>query len=280
MRLRIMSEEKKFDHLKIEKVEEGNYAVISINRPDRLNALQTKTLKEIAEALEPFELDPNVRCVVLRGTKDYTKKPAFSAGADLSAGMSKDASPKNTVHMCHEMFRKHKWYDLIEEFPKPIIAAVDGFALGGGLELTLVCDIVIATKRSRFGLPEINRGIFPANGGTQRLFRSLGLNRVKKMMFFGDHYSAEQMYEWGFVAYLTDEEEFEDFVHEKASWLGNAATNSLFVIKKSIQYGTQVPLNIGLQFEHLGYGINSQSKDVIEGVTAFLQKREPKFKGQ
>ena len=211
MRLRIMSEEKKFDHLKIEKVEEGNYAVISINRPDRLNALQTKTLKEIAEALEPFELDPNVRCVVLRGTKDYTKKPAFSAGADLSAGMSKDASPKNTVHMCHEMFRKHKWYDLIEEFPKPIIAAVDGFALGGGLELTLVCDIVIATKRSRFGLPEINRGIFPANGGTQRLFRSLGLNRVKKMMFFGDHYSAEQMYEWGFVAYLTDEEEFEDF---------------------------------------------------------------------
>ena len=181
--------------------------------------------------------------------------------------------------MSHEMFRKHKWYDLIEEFPKPIIAAVDGYSLGGGLELALVCDIVIATKRSQFGFPEIKRGIFPANGGTQRMVRNLGLNRVKKMMFFGDHYSAEQMHEWGFVSYLVEEDEFEEFVHQKASWLGNAATNSLFVIKKCIQYGSQVPLNIGLQFEQFGYGVNSQSKDVIEGVTAFLQKREPKFKG-
>jgi len=275
-----MAEEKEFDHLKIEKMEESNYAVISIHRPERLNALQTKTLKEIALALEPMELDPKIRCVVLRGTKEFTKKPAFSAGADLAAGHNKDANPKNTVHMSHEMFRKHKWYDLIEEFPKPIIAAVDGYALGGGLELSLVCDIVIATRRSQFGFPEIKRGIFPANGGTQRMVRSLGLNRVKKMMFFGDHYSAEQMHEWGFVSYLVEEDEFEEFVHEKASWLGKAATNSLFVIKKCIQYGSQVPLNIGLQFEQFGYGVNSQSKDVIEGVTAFLQKRDPKFKGQ
>jgi enoyl-CoA hydratase/3-hydroxyacyl-CoA dehydrogenase len=178
------------------------------------------------------------------------------------------------------MYRRHKYYDLIEEFPKPIIAAVDGFALGGGFELALVCDIVIASKRSTFGFPEIARGIFPANGGTQRLVRQLGKYMAKKLMFFGEHFSAEQMYDGGIVSYLCDNDKFEEIVHEKASWLGNAATNSLFVIKKAIDYGTQVPLNVGLQFEQLGYGINSQSKDVAEGVTAFLQKRQPKFKGE
>ena len=274
-----MSEEKKFKHIKVERIEEGNYAVISINRPDKLNALQMLTLKELAESLEPLELDPNVRCVVIRGTKDFTKKPAFSAGADLSAPVSPDIKPRNLIHQCHELYRRQKYYNLIEAFPKIIIAAVDGYALGGGLELALVCDIVIASKRSIFGQPEIIRGIFPGNGGTQRLIRSLGMMKAKKMIIFGEHYTAQQMYEWGFVAYLADDDKFEELVHEKASWVGNAPTKSLFVIKKCINYGTQVPLNIGLQLEQLGFGINSQSKDVVEGFTAFLQKRPPKFKG-
>ncbi len=275
-----MSEEKKFEHVKIEMVEEGNYAVVSINRPDKLNALQNQTLREIAEALEPLEVNPKARCVVLRGTKDFTKKPAFSAGADLSARSGSDLDQRNLRHQSHTIYRRHKYYDLIEEFPKPLIAAVDGYALGGGFELVLVCDIVIASKRSAFGFPEIVRGIFPGNGGTQRLIRNLGKYRTKQMMFFGDHYTAEMMHEWGIVSYLVDDDKFEDLVHEKASWLGNAATNSLFVIKKCIDYGSQVPLNVGLQFEHLGFAVNSQSKDVIEGVTAFLQKRTPKFKGK
>lgn len=275
-----MSEEKKFEHVKIEKVADGNYAVVSINRPDKLNALQNQTLKEIAEALETLEVDPEARCVVLRGTKDFTKKPAFSAGADLSARAASDLDQRNLRHQSHAMFRRHKYYDLIEEFPKPLIAAVDGFALGGGFELVLVCDIVIASRRSAFGFPEIVRGIFPANGGTQRLIRHLGKFRTKQLMFFGDHYTAEQMHEWGIVSFLADDDKFEDLVHEKASWLGNAATNSLFLIKKCIDYGSQVPLNVGLQFEHLGFAVNSMSKDVIEGVSAFLQKRQPKFRGK
>ena len=271
---------KEFEHLKVEMREDGNYAVISINRPDKLNALQTRTLKEIAGALEPMEMNDNIRCVVIRGTKDFTKKPAFSAGADLSSAPLPNMDPKNPRHRSHAMHVKHKYYNLIEAFHKPIIAAVDGFALGGGLELVLVCDIVIATNRSVFGLPEVNRGIFPANGGTQRLVRSLGLMQVKKMMFFGDHYTAKQMNDLGFVAFLVSEEKFEEIVHEKASWLGNAATNSLFVIKKCVQYGSQVPLNVGLQFEQFGYGVNSQSKDVNEGITAFFEKRKPVFQGR
>ena len=272
--------EQNFEHIKIEKIAEGNYAVISINRPEKLNALQNKTLKEIADALETMALDKSVRCAVLRGTKDVIKKPAFSAGADLSARGHPDIDPSNLMDQSHAMYLRHKSYDIIEKFPKPLIAAVDGYALGGGLELVLVCDIVIASKRSTFGFPEIKRGIAPFNGGTQRLIRSLGKIRTKTMIFFGDHYPAEIMYNWGLVSFLVDNDKFEEFVHEKATWLGNAATKSLFVIKKAIDYGTQAPLNLGLQFEHLGFAVNSKSKDVIEGVTAFLQKREPKFTGK
>jgi enoyl-CoA hydratase/carnithine racemase len=275
-----MSNENKFEHVKIEKKEKGNYAVISINRPEKLNALQIQTLKEITEALGTVEVDQSVRCVVLRGIKEYLKKPAFSAGADLSERGSTDLDPANLRHQSHAMYRRHKYYNLIEEFPKPIIAAIDGYALGGGFELVLVCDISIASKRSIFGFPEIQRGIFPANGGTQRLIRNLGKMRVKRMMFFGEHYTAEQMLEWGVISFVVNDNKFEDFVHERASWLGNAATNSLFLIKKSIDYGTQTPLNIGLQFEHMGYAINSRSKDVAEGVSAFLEKRTPKFQGK
>ncbi len=275
-----MSNEKEFEHVTIERNEKGRYAVISINRPEKLNALQIKTVKEITEALESIEVDRSVRCVVLRGTKEYLKKPAFSAGADLSDRGSADLDPVNLRHQSHAMYRRHKYYNLIEEFPKPIIAAIDGYALGGGFELVLVCDIAIASKRSIFGLPEIRRGIFPANGGTQRLLRNLGKMRAKRMMFFGEHFTAKEMFEWGVISFIIEDIKFEDFVHEKASWLGNAATNSLFLIKKSIDYGTQTSLNIGLQFEQMGYAINSQSKDVAEGISAFLEKRNPEFKGK
>ncbi|MEJ2294480.1 MAG: enoyl-CoA hydratase/isomerase family protein [Candidatus Lokiarchaeota archaeon] len=269
-----------YDHIEIEKNIENNYAIISITRPEKLNALQNHTLEEIAKALESMEIDPEIRCVVLRGTKQYTKKPAFSAGADLASRGNTNLDPSNLRHQSHAMYIRQKYYGLIEEFPKPLIAAIDGYALGGGFELVLVCDVSIASKRSIFGFPEIQRGIFPANGGTQRLINNLGKMRTKRMMFFGEHYSAEQMFEWGVISFLVDDIKFEDFVAEKASELGNAATNSLFIIKKSIDYGTQVPLKIGLQFEQMGYAINSQSKDVAEGVGAFLEKREPKFQGK
>jgi enoyl-CoA hydratase/3-hydroxyacyl-CoA dehydrogenase len=274
-----MSEEKKFEHVKIEKVEDGNYAVLSLNRPNKLNALQNQTLKEIAEALETVETDQSVRCVVMRGTKDFTKKPAFSAGADLAGGGA-NLDFSNLRHRSHAMFLRHRYYDLIEEFPKPLIAAVDGYALGGGLELVLVCDLVIASKRSEFGFPEIKRGIFPGNGGTQRMIRNLGKMRVNRMMYFGEHLTAEQMNEWGFISFLVDNDKFEEFVHEKASWLGHAPTNALFVIKKCVQYGSQIPLNVGLQFEHLSYALNSMSQDAREGVAAFNEKRAPKFQGK
>ncbi|MHA2088585.1 MAG: enoyl-CoA hydratase/isomerase family protein, partial [Promethearchaeota archaeon] len=137
--------EKEFKDVLVEKVEDGNYVVISINRPDKLNALTTDTLREIYEAMEQFEGDKSIRCIVLRGTKNVTKKAAFSSGADLSAGFGKGLDARIPAHMVISMQQKHRYYTLIEDFPKPVIAAVDGYAFGGGCELTLVCDIVIAT---------------------------------------------------------------------------------------------------------------------------------------
>jgi len=274
-----LAEEKKFEHLEIERVADGNYAVISINRPNKLNALTAQTLRELADALESMELETEIRCVVLRGTKNVTKKPAFSAGADLSAGFGPGVNPKIAMHMDWSQINRHRSYDRIESFPKPLIAAVDGFAFGGGCELTLVCDLVIASKRSEFGFPEILRGIFPANGGTQRMARHIGLGRTKYMIFTGDRIPAETMYDWGYCSKVVDNDKFEEEVHKLASTIGKGPTTSYWVLKKSMNYGTQVPNYIGTKFETLGFVMNSQSSDVMEGISAFLRKKEPEYKG-
>ena len=288
-----MSEKKRFEHIKLElpkKLDkdgnliregiDGNYAVISINRPDRLNAITIQTIREIAAALEDMVLDQDIRCVVLRGTKEFTKKPAFSVGQDLSAVFIPGIRPNIPWHMSYVVTMYHNYFNSIEAFPKPLIAAVDGYALGGGTELTLLCDISIASKRSTFGFTEIQRGIFPAAGGTQRMIRHIGLSRATRMLYFGEKFSAEQIHEWGLITFLAEDDEFEEVVHEKAKILGNAATTSLIIIKKCIRFGTQVPLDIGLQFEQLGFGVNFLSEDVKEGVQAFLKKRKPIFKGR
>ena len=287
-----MSEQKKFDHILVELPREidkdgnviregidGNYAVISINRPDKLNAIQQKTIKEIADALEDLELNSKVRCVVLRGTREYTKKPSFSTGQDLSSPLDPRIKPNIPAHMALLVHRYHKCFDSIDAFPKPLIAAVDGYALGGGTELALVCDLIISSKRSVFGFTEIQRGIFPSGGGTQRMIRHIGLARATQMLFLGEHHPAEQMYEWGLVNFLVENDKFEETVHEIAKKIGNSATTSLMVIKKCIRFGSQVPLNVGLQLEQLGLGVNSASDDMAEGIRAFLRRKDPNFKG-
>ncbi|TFG27742.1 MAG: hypothetical protein EU532_06800 [Promethearchaeota archaeon] len=275
-----------FEHLKIEwptKLSDsgevlregtidGNYAVISINRPDRLNALTEQTVSEIAQALRIMELDGSVRAVVIRGTKEITKKPAFSAGADLAAAFHKDLRPNIPMHMSQAMRIRHRDYDEFEQFAKPLIAAVDGFALGGGCEIVLTCDIVIASDRAKFGLPEIHRGIFPANGGITRMASKIGVNRAMRMAMFGEQFDAKTMLDWGLVSWMAPAgDEFEKLVHEKAKWLGDMPTTALFVIKKCVKFGTRdIPL--GLMMEQLGFGVNSASFDSTEGILAFNRK--------
>lgn len=282
-----MVEDVKFEHLKIEwptaKDEEGNviregtidgnYAVISINRPDKLNALTDDVVAEISRALRLMEWDGSIRAVVLRGTKEFTKKPSFSVGADLAAMFNKRLKPNIPMHMSQAMRIRHRDYDEMEQFTKPLIAAVDGFALGGGFELTLCCDIIIASDRSVFGIPEINRGIFSANGGVTRLASRIGLNRALRMAMFGEHIDVQTMVEWGYVSWIAPAgEEFEKLVHEKAKWLGDAPTTSLFVIKKCVKFGTRYP-QLGVMMEQMGFGITfGGSQDAKEGIAAFNRR--------
>ena len=281
-----MTEEPKFEHIKIdwptakdddgnvirEGTIDGNYAVISINRPDRLNALTEQTVHEISEALRLMELDRSVRAAVLRGTKDFTKKPAFSAGADLAAMVDPRLKMNVPMHMSIAMRTRHRDYDIIEQFHKPLIAAVDGFALGGGFELVLACDIVIASDRAIFGTPEIHRGIFSANGGVTRLAERIGVNRSLRVGYFGENFDAKTMMDWGLVSWMAPAgEEFEKLVHEKAKWLGDAPTTALFIIKKCVKFGTRYP-ELGIIMEQLGFGVNSASFDSKEGVAAFNRK--------
>jgi len=275
-----------FEHIKIEwptKTDEqgniiregtidGNYAVISMNRPDRLNALTEQTVSEISKALRIMETDGSVRAVVLRGTKDFTKKPAFSAGADLAAAFSPGLKPNVTWHMSLAMRIRHRDYDEIEQFSKPLIAAVDGFALGGGCELVLCCDIVIVSDRSKLGLPEISRGIFPANGGITRMAARIGVNRALRMAMFGEPIDGQTAVDWGLASWVAPAgEEFEKLVHEKAKWFGEAATTALFVIKKCIKFGTRYE-QLGLIMEQMGFGVNSGASDSTEGIMAFNRK--------
>ncbi len=278
--------EKEFEHVKIdwptkfddkgevirEGTVDGNYAVIAINRPDRLNALTDQVLSEITRALRMMETDDSVRAAVLRGTKDFTKKPAFSAGADLAAGFSSGLKPNVTWHMALAMRIKHREYDEIEQFSKPLIAAVDGYALGGGCELVLCCDIVIVSDRSKIGLPEINRGIFPANGGVTRMAERIGVNRALRMAMFGEPIDGQTAVDWGLASWVAPAgEEFEKIVHEKAKWFGEAATTALFVIKKCVKYGTR-NIQLGTIMEQMGFGINQMSFDAKEGIAAFNRK--------
>ena len=278
--------EKEFEHVKIdwptklddkgevirEGTVDGNYAVIAINRPDRLNALTDQVLSEITRALRMMETDGSVRAAVLRGTKDFTKKPAFSAGADLAAGFGSGLKPNVTWHMALAMRIKHREYDEIEQFSKPLIAAVDGFALGGGCELVLCCDIVIVSDRSKIGFPEIKRGIFPANGGVTRMAERIGTNRALKMAMFGEPIDGQTAVDWGLASWIAPAgEEFEKIVHEKAKWFGEAATTALFVIKKCVKYGTR-NIQLGTIMEQMGFGINQMSFDAKEGIAAFNRK--------
>lgn len=281
-----MTEEAKFEHIKIdwpplkddegnvirEGTIDGNYAVISINRPDRLNALTEQTVAEISRALRIMEMDGSIRAVVLRGTKDFTKKPAFSAGADLAAMVDPRLKMNVPMHMSMAMRIRHREYDEMEQFSKPLIAAVDGFALGGGFEIVLTCDIVIASDRAIFGTPEIHRGIFSANGGVTRLAERIGLNRALRVGYFGEQFDAKTMLDWGLVTWMAPAgEEFEKLVHEKVKWLGDAPTTALFIIKKCVKFGTRYP-QLGIMMEQLGFGINSASFDSKEGIAAFNRK--------
>ncbi len=247
-------------------------AWIILNRPHRLNALTITMLEEMSKALDMLWDDKEVRVVIIRGAGDR----AFSAGADVTSFQG----PLHTYYFFLYNRRFQDAVNKIERFPKPVIAAIDGYALGGGLEIAMACDFRIATDRSELGQPEINLGIIPGAGGTQKLIRYVGLGRAKELIMLGDRIKADEAYRIGLVNRVVPREKFEDEVKSFAMRLAQGPPIALTYAKYAINFGTQVPVDIGMMLEAAFFSMAVNTKDAQEGVMAFAMRRKPEFKGE
>jgi enoyl-CoA hydratase/3-hydroxyacyl-CoA dehydrogenase len=246
-------------------------AWILLNRPHRLNTITQKMIEELATILRTLESDSSVRVVVIAGEGER----AFSAGADLSS--FEFASPGKTFDSSRRWFEV---FSMIERLSKPVIAAIRGYAFGGGCELALACDFRLASENSQIGLTETDLGLIPGAGGTQRLVRVVGLPRAKEMIFFGQRLSAEEARKLGLVDRVFKREEFDAGVLDFASKLAKRAPLALKYAKYAVNLASQASTDIGQLVEAGGFGLLLSSQDVSEGVSAFLSKREPEFKGE
>lgn len=247
---------------------------ITINRAEVLNALSVEVLTELKSALETLatkkDLYQEVRLVVVRGAGGK----AFVAGADIKhmQGAS-DKERKAFAELGQSAMLA------IESLPLPVIAVVDGFALGGGLELALACDLIFATEKAKFGQPEVNLGLIPGFGGTQRLIYRCGLATTKRLVFTGEHLSAEEGFRLGLVDYLAKEGELEERLAEVVKSISQKAPLALASAKRAIEFAIKDLKKAGLQNEVREFLNLFASADTAEGLAAFAEKRKAKFVG-
>ncbi|MDX6379663.1 MAG: 3-hydroxypropionyl-coenzyme dehydratase [Rubrobacteraceae bacterium] len=250
-------------------VEEG-IGRITINRPDVRNALNTQVLGDLRQALAEFRHDREVGVVVFTGAGEKS----FAAGADIGELREKTALDALTSVMLDV-------YDEIEAFEKPTIAAVNGFALGGGCELAMACDIRLASQNAQFGLPEVTLSIIPGAGGTQRLSRLVGKGKATEMILTGTIIDAEEAYRIGLVTQIADENEtLTDKVRATAATILARGPLAVRLAKLAIQTGFETDQKTGLVIETLAQAVLFNTEDKREGTSAFLEKREPRFEGR
>ncbi len=251
---------------------EGAVATIAVNRPEVLNAIRYETMIEIQDALDGIAADDAIRAVVLTGTGDK----AFVAGGDISV-MAKGAGYLDVLHTLPEG-QQITWN--IEHFRKPVIARINGIALGGGTELALCCDIRVAADTAIMGVPEINLGIIPGYGGTQRLPRLVGAGMAKKLVLTGEHITAQEAYRIGLVDMLVPKAELDGAVAKLARRIASKSPIALAMGKEAVNLGLQADLRTGLSIEARCFCMCFGSEDRVEGMKAFLEKRKPEFKGR
>ncbi|MCS7139905.1 MAG: enoyl-CoA hydratase/isomerase family protein [Candidatus Nezhaarchaeota archaeon] len=260
---------KAYETLKIER--EDSILWIVLNRPHRLNAFNDVMLEELADALDTAERDPSIRCVVITGEGDR----AFSAGADITA------FPRATPTLAEMASRMGQMvFSKIEAMSKPVIAAINGFALGGGLELALACDFRIAAEHAELGQPEINLGLLPGWGGTQRLVRVVGLAKAKEMIMLGTRVKADEALKMGLVHKVVPYEKLRDEALELAKRLSEGPPIAMKYAKQALNFGSQVPLEVGQRLESAYMGLVFSTEDLKEGIEAFMMRRKPAFKGK
>lgn len=249
---------------------ENSIATIFFNRPKALNALNNALFDELDTALDQILDNEDVRVLILTGTGDK----AFVAGADIAELVK--MSPLQAKYFSR---KGQRIFSKIEALPIPAIAAVNGFALGGGSEAALACDFIYASEKALFGLPEINLGLIPGFGGTQRLARLVGNNRAKEMVFTGKNIPAQQALEYGMVNKVCPHDTLMDDVMKTANILASKGRVALRAAKEVIQSGTAADLETGCRIENDAFGMTMTSEDAKEGTSAFLEKRKPEFKG-
>jgi len=249
---------------------------IILNRPHRLNAMNPKMLEELDEAIDDLAIDRSIKVIVFTGSGGR----AFSAGADITS-FSEILSAENKVVMAYTLsVRFNEIFRKIERAPKPVVAAIDGYALGGGLELALACDFRIASDRSEVGQPEIWLGIFPGGGGTQRLPRLVGPSKAKRVIFFGDRIKADEALRLGILDRVVPAESFEHEVREFAMKLAELPPIALAAAKEAINAALDVSIDEGLRYESILWATLFSTKDIAEGISAFFSRRRPVFKGE
>lgn len=253
-----------FENIILEK--EGGIGIVTFNRPDAMNSLNNQTRAEFRAAMAELAADDEIKVVILTGSGK-----AFIAGSDIK-------ELKQTTPL--EAHNIQRLGDLVQFFEKPVIAAVNGFALGGGLEVVMGSDIIIASDKAKFGQPEINLGIIPGGGGTQRLQRLVGVCRAKELILTGDIIRAEEAERIGLVNRVVPADQLMSTVKDIAGKIATKSAAAVKIAKASINRGMTIGLESGLAFEREMYSLSLSLEDKAEGVAAFIEKRAPQFKGK
>jgi len=242
--------------------------VVLMNRPKQLNALSGELMDALSAALEELDADPEIRAIVIGGGER-----AFAAGADineLAAG---------TPVSLYEARRLDRW-DAIRDVRTPLVAAVSGFCLGGGCELAMLCDVIVASESAKFGQPEINLGVLPGAGGTQRLTRAVGKAIAMDMILTGRMLSAREALDFGLVARVVAKEAWLDEAKRVAREIASKGPIAVRLAKEAVDQAFETPLTAGIAFERRSFLLARASEDAGEGLQAFVEKRAPDFKGR
>lgn len=248
----------------------GKVAILTINRPDKLNALSNQVHIDGVAALDALRNDESIRVLVITGAGEK----AFVAGADISEFEGR------TPVTQRDAFHERSLFNSIETFPKPVIAMINGFCLGGGNELAMACDIRMASENARFSQPEINLGIIPGGGGTQRLTRLVGEGRSMEMILSGDMIDAATAERVGLVNHIYPVDQLESETLKLAEKIAEKAPIALQLCKEAVKFASRSNLDEGLRREVDLFAICFSTEDKKEGVAAFLEKRKPEFKGK
>ncbi len=247
---------------------EGALAVVELNRPEALNALSTAMLAALSEAMVALDADPEVRVIILTGNRR-----AFAAGADIKA-MAR-ATPKEVL-----ISDRRRYWNRMQRIRKPVIAAVTGYAIGGGCELALQCDMIVASETARFAQPEVKLGIMPGAGGTQRLVKAIGPYRAMEMVLTGEPISAQEALALGLVNRVVPVERYLEEAKSLARQIAARPVLAVRLAREAVRHGVENTLREGLEVERRNFILLFDTQDQKEGMQAFIEKREPDFKGE